>query len=120
MAVGLAVLLAAFLVVSRKTEGATALVPGAIGLMILLASYVHTLSRAGRPGWGIVATAHVVWTGVALVLLFQGIATVDSRHTFVMLCAAVGSVTAIFGLTALVRAAQTAAAAPRPHPDASA
>ncbi len=79
--------LAAALVVSRKTLGAAALVPGVIGVSVVVSSSVLRLGGV-RGGWvGLVA--HLGWIALGLNLVWLGTADLP-LHPFVTVCTAAG------------------------------
>ncbi|MCB9714030.1 MAG: hypothetical protein H6712_09260, partial [Myxococcales bacterium] len=88
LALGAVVLVAAALVFSRKTAGASALMPGVIGMTLVLGSALLRISSAR--GWSIPrALAHVSWTALAGALLWAALAPLPD-HWFVTLCRVVG------------------------------
>lgn len=101
-AVALALLAAAALVMSRKTEGASTLLPGAITLSVLLGSSVAMLARApqeasaGRAGLALLG--HLVWTTVAVLGVLASAAAAPVLHPFVIACAGLGLLVAVGGL----------------------
>lgn len=87
-AVGIMVLVAAALVVSRKTAGASALMPGVIGMTLVLGSALTRISSPGRPS--ISSTlVHLGWVAGGLALVLAAVAPLPS-HWFVTLCTAAG------------------------------
>ena len=90
------VLVAAALVVSRKTAGASALVPGAIGLTLVLQSGLACLRGAGTLRWPGRLT-HVAWVGLAVWLVLSPWSEDGAIHPFVLLCTIVGLLAALSG-----------------------
>lgn len=78
------VLVASALVVSRKTMGASALMPGVIGMTVVLSSALGRISSGSRPS--IPSTlAHLTWTALGLVLVWSAVAPLPD-HWMVTLC----------------------------------
>lgn len=98
---------AALLVLSRKTAGAAALVPGVVGITLVLGSgLVRLAARPGAPRTGLGAllgvAAHLGWTALGGALVWAAVDPLPS-HPFVTLCAVVGLVVvAAAGLAGLV------------------
>jgi hypothetical protein len=87
-------LAAAAIVVSRKTLGGAALMPGAIGLTLVLHGGLQVLSARPRRFALPLLVGSVL---VALVCIWHGAASVDP-HPFVLLCAVAGGLAALAGL----------------------
>lgn len=105
---------AALLVVSRKTAGAAALVPGVVGVTLVFGGGLLRLAdRPGDPSLGATlgVAAQLGWMAVGAALVWAAVDPLPS-HPFVTLCT-------VLGLLAVV-AAGVAGAAPgraRPNPD---
>jgi hypothetical protein len=92
---------AALLVVSRKTAGAAALVPGVVGMTLVLGSGLVRLAPRGlgtlpmgRSGslWG--SVAHLAWTAVGAALVWAAVDPLPTQ-AFVTLCTVVGLATVL-------------------------
>jgi hypothetical protein len=108
--------LAAALVVSRKTAGAAALVPGVVGVTLVLGSgllrLVSPRSGSSHPLRShLDRLAHLGWTAVGAVLVWAGLDPLPPS-TFATLCEVVGlSIVVLAGL------ASAGGAGPGPDPD---
>lgn len=97
------VLVAAALVVSRKTEGAATLVPGAIGLCLVLQSGLACLARVRLGGARATAVlVHVAWTALGMALVVESFRMAEAPHPFVLLTTAAGLSAALAGLSLAV------------------
>jgi hypothetical protein len=94
---------AAFLVVSRKTEGASTLVPGAIAMAAVLASGLSLIVQRRRPGAAWRGVAHVAWTLLATALLLETLRGVPEPSMFLLLCVVVGLLAMAASLSLLLR-----------------
>lgn len=84
---------AALLVVSRKTAGAAALVPGVVGMTLVLGSGLLRLvprdpGVPAGPAW-LGALAHLGWTAVGAALVWAAVDPLPA-HPFVLLCTGLG------------------------------
>jgi hypothetical protein len=79
---------AALLVVSRKTAGAAALVPGVVGITLVLGSgLVRLVPPRAAPILSL--AAHLGWTGLGAALVWAAVDPLPS-HPFVTLCTVLG------------------------------
>ncbi len=90
-------LAAAAVVISRKTLGGAALLPGAVGLTLVLHGGLQVLAGQGRRA-SVLLRLLLLWGSVGLALVFSwyGAATVDP-HPFVFLCVLAGGLAALAG-----------------------
>ncbi|MCX4245979.1 hypothetical protein [Paraliomyxa miuraensis] len=115
---GCVVAIAAGLVVSRKTAGAAALVPGMVGMALVLGSGLSRLAtrapsskgagamgRAVRLGW----LPHLGWTALGAALVWAAVEPLPA-HPFVTLCT-------VAGLMIVIGAGVASAFVGRPRPD---
>ena len=89
---------AAALIVSRKTLGGAALVPGAVGLLLVLSStwlLQHRAAPSSRARWWRAEVAHLGWVGLAVVMVLASMQRAETGHPFVLLCAALGLLAAL-------------------------
>jgi hypothetical protein len=101
-------LLAAALVVSRKTEGASTLLAGAITTSVLLGSSLALVARAraraampaGRAGLllGLAVVAHFGWIALAIAGVLGAASAGPQVHPFVLLATGIGLLVALGGL----------------------
>lgn len=93
---------AAALIVSRKTLGGAALIPGAVGLLLVLSStwlLQHRAAPSSGVRWWGAALAHLGWVAVAVVMLLASMQRAETGHPFVLLCGALGLVAALAALS---------------------
>ena len=93
---------AAFLVVSRKTEGASALVPGAIAMSAVLSSALCLVVQRRRGGASWRGTGHVVWTLIATLLMVETLRAAPTLSAFLLLCVIAGLLALALGLSLLL------------------
>jgi hypothetical protein len=89
LALAAVLVVAAFLVVSRKTAGAAALVPGVVGITLVLGSGLGRLVPTQEIGPWLGRGAHLGWTALGAALVWAAVEPLPS-HPFVTLCTVLG------------------------------